>query len=144
MTVEHSDIQFGEMHPVANWALSSISQLTTLTTRATDVGKQAWVAGSGHYVLAATDPDVWERVSPTVESVSLQGTTLTLTLTDASTVAVELPNAQIAAKAATFAAIPTLTTPCFVLVAEDETNDGLPTVYFYDGSGLQWLPSVEV
>jgi len=46
--------------------------------------------------------------------------------------------------AATFATIPTLTTSCFVFVAADETNGGLPTVYFYDGSGLQWLPSVEV
>jgi hypothetical protein len=144
MTIEHTDIQTGEQHVVANWALSSISQLTALTTQATDVGKQAWVAGSGHYVLAATDPDVWERVSPTLESANLEGTTLTLTLTDASRVDVELPNAQIAAKAATFATIPPLTTPCFVFVAEDETNDGLPTVYFYDGSSLQWLPSVEV
>ena len=45
---------------------------------------------------------------------------------------------------ATFAAIPTLTTACFVFVAADETNDDLKTVYFFDGSELQWLPSVGV
>lgn len=44
----------------------------------------------------------------------------------------------------TFAAIPELTTSCFVFVAADETNDNLPTVYFFDGSDLQWLPSVGV
>lgn len=52
--------------------------------------------------------------------------------------------ASIRVDSATYAAIPTLTTPCFVFVATDETNDNLPTVYFFDGSDLQWLPSVEV
>jgi len=52
--------------------------------------------------------------------------------------------ASIRVDAATFATIPTLTMPCFVFVALDETNDNFPTVYFYDGSGLQWLPSAGV
>jgi len=46
--------------------------------------------------------------------------------------------------AATYAAIPTLTTSCFVFVAVDETNDNQPTVYFFDGTNLNWLPSVGV
>lgn len=52
--------------------------------------------------------------------------------------------ASIRVDSATFAAIPTLTTACFVFVAADETNEGLKTVYFFDGSELQWLPSVGV
>lgn len=64
----------------------------------------------------------------------------------ATTKASEAANsaASIRADSATFAAIPTLTTPCFVFVETDETNDNLPTVYFFDGSDLQWLPSVGV
>ena len=46
--------------------------------------------------------------------------------------------------AATYATIPTLTTVCFVFVAVDETNDNLPTIYFFDGSDLQWIPSIGV
>ena len=52
--------------------------------------------------------------------------------------------ASIRVDAATFATIPVLTTSCFVFVAADETNDNLPTVYFFDGSELQWVPSVGV
>lgn len=52
--------------------------------------------------------------------------------------------ASIRVDAETFATIPTLATPCFVFVAADETNDDLPTVYFFDGSELQWVPSVGV
>lgn len=52
--------------------------------------------------------------------------------------------ASIRVDSATFATIPTLITPCLVFVEVDETNDGLPTIYFYDGSGLQWLPSVGI
>lgn len=55
-----------------------------------------------------------------------------------------LSAASIRVDAETFAAIPTLTTPCFVFVATDETNGNLPTVYFFDGSELQWVPSVGV
>lgn len=46
--------------------------------------------------------------------------------------------------AETLAAISASTNIRFVFVAADETNGNLPTVYFYDGSGLQWLPSVGV
>lgn len=63
-------------------------------------------------------------------------------------VAVGIPSrfglTKLVVTSATFAAIPTLTISCFVFVAADETNDNLPTVYFFDGSGLQWIPSVEV
>ena len=52
--------------------------------------------------------------------------------------------ASIRVDSATYAAIPTLTVSCFVFVTSDETNGGLPTVYFFDGSDLQWLPSVGV
>ena len=45
---------------------------------------------------------------------------------------------------ATYATIPTLTTVCFVFVAVDETNGNLPTIYFFDGSDLQWIPSIGV
>lgn len=44
----------------------------------------------------------------------------------------------------TFASIPPLVNPCFVFVDADETNNNLPTVYFFDGTSLQWLPTVEV
>ena len=45
---------------------------------------------------------------------------------------------------ATYAAIPTLTASCFVFVSADETNGNQPTVYFFDGTNLNWLPSVGV
>lgn len=46
--------------------------------------------------------------------------------------------------AATYAAIPTLTTSCFVFVTADETNGGQPTIYFFDGTNLNWIPAVGV
>lgn len=52
--------------------------------------------------------------------------------------------ASIRVDAATFASIPELVNPCFVFVDADEANDNLPTVYFFDGTSLQWLPTVEV
>jgi len=64
----------------------------------------------------------------------------------ATTKATEAANsaASIRKDSATYAAIPTLTTSCFVFVAVDETNDNQPTVYFFDGTNLNWLPSVGV
>lgn len=52
--------------------------------------------------------------------------------------------ASIRVDVATFASIPELVNACLVFVDTDETNDNLPTVYFFDGVNLQWLPSVEV
>ena len=44
--------------------------------------------------------------------------------------------------AATYAAIPTLTTSCFVFVAADETNGDQPTIYFFNGTNLSGIPAV--
>lgn len=46
--------------------------------------------------------------------------------------------------AATFAAISPSTAPRIVIVIADETNGGERTVYFYDGSTFNWLPTVGV
>lgn len=44
---------------------------------------------------------------------------------------------------ATYASIPsqTIGTYKMILVLSDETNGNIPTLYFYDGTGLQWLPT---
>jgi len=47
-------------------------------------------------------------------------------------------------QAPTFAAISASTDKRFVFVAADETNDNLPTLYFDDGTNLNWIPMVEV
>lgn len=93
MTIEHSNIQTGEQHVLANWVVSSLPALTALQPVATDVGKVAWVAGRGHYVLAASDPAVWELLAPTVATVSfVEGTdVLTITLTDGSSFQATIP-----------------------------------------------------
>lgn len=93
MTIEHSTIQVGEQHVVANWVLSLTAQLASLPTLATDIGKVAWVAGRGHYALAATDPNVWELLSPAVASMSFaeDTDTLTVTLTDGTAFQVTIP-----------------------------------------------------
>lgn len=52
--------------------------------------------------------------------------------------------ASIRVNAATYAAIPTLTTSCFVFVTADETNGGQPTIYFFDGTNLNWIPAIGV
>ena len=43
----------------------------------------------------------------------------------------------------TFATIPVQTTGTYklILVLVDETNGSSPTLYFYDGTGLQWIPT---
>jgi len=51
---------------------------------------------------------------------------------------------SIRVNAATYAAIPTLTTSCFVFVTADETNGGQPTIYFFDGTNLNWIPAIGV
>lgn len=43
---------------------------------------------------------------------------------------------------ATFAAIPSITGRALVTVAADETNGGLSSIYYYDGTGLLWIPTV--
>ena len=47
-------------------------------------------------------------------------------------------------QAPTFAAISDATNKRFVCVETDETNADEPTLYFFDGSELQWIPSVGV
>lgn len=91
MTIEHSDIQAGEQHVLANWVVSSLPALTALQPVATDVGKVAWVAGRGHYALAASDPAVWELLAPTVQSLTFVADMLTVNLTDGSSFQVAIP-----------------------------------------------------
>lgn len=95
MTVEHSDIQFGEMHPVANWIVTSggVAALGSIPVGDGDIGKQAWVAGVGHYTLAATNPVVWEASSVTISSFVYNGGTgdLTITLSSGATLQVTIP-----------------------------------------------------
>lgn len=92
MSVEHSTLQAGEQHVVANWQVASVPDLENLLVTFSDIGKHAWVKGFGHYVLANSDPITWERVSPVVASASFDVPTgvLTLTLSDATTVSVTL------------------------------------------------------
>ena len=46
--------------------------------------------------------------------------------------------------AETFANIPEITGVALVNVASDETNGNLSTLYFYDGTNLNWIPRVQV
>lgn len=43
-----------------------------------------------------------------------------------------------------FADITAQTKQKIICVNADETNENLPTVYFFDSTGLQWIPSVGV
>ena len=96
MTIEHSDIQFGEMHPVANWVVTSggVAALGSIPVGDADIGKQAWVAGVGHYTLAATSPVVWEASSVTISSFAYNSGTgdLTITLSSGDTLQVTIPS----------------------------------------------------
>ena len=94
MTIEHSTISFGEMHPAANWVLTSggAAALGGIAVSDADIGKVAWVAGVGHYALAAIEPTVWESVGTTMTGAEFASQTLTLTFSDDSTVDVEIPS----------------------------------------------------
>lgn len=115
MSIEHSLIGTGEQHVVANWHASSVADLDNIEVAFEDIGKQAWVQGVGHFTLANSAPKTWEPVSPVFNVVS-----------------------------ATFAAIPAIVDKSLVFVTTDETNGDQPTLYFFDGSELQWVPSVGV
>lgn len=43
----------------------------------------------------------------------------------------------------TFSEISASTAKRFVIVDTDETNDNLSTLYFHDGTNLNWIPMVE-
>jgi len=60
----------------------------------------------------------------------------------AAAAAAAVSAASIRVNAATYAAIPTLTTSCFVFVTADETNGDQPTIYFFNGTNLSWIPAV--
>lgn len=96
----------------------------------------ASVTATAQAVIATTQADIS----------TAQAVIATTKAVIATTKASEAANsaASIRVDSATYAAIPILTTSCFVFVAVDETNDNLPTVYFFDGADLQWLPSVGV
>lgn len=89
MTIEHSTISFGEIHPAANWAVTSggVAALGGIPVGDGDIGKVAWVAGVGHYVLASTAPTVWESLGVTITDMTYdtQSSTLSITLSDGTT-----------------------------------------------------------
>lgn len=92
MSIEHNSIPAGEQHVVANWQVASVEALDNLTVTAADIGKQAWVRGTGHYTLANSDPITWERAT----AVAVSGTydvptgVLRLTRSDATYTEVQL------------------------------------------------------
>lgn len=89
MTIEHSTISFGEIHPAANWAVTSggVAALGGIPVGDGDIGKVAWVAGVGHYVLASTAPTVWESLGVTITDMTydIPSATLSITLSDGTT-----------------------------------------------------------
>lgn len=95
MTVEHRTIDFGERHGAANWIVltGGVAALAAISVSEDDIGKQAWVAGRGHYVLAAVSPTVWELVAPAVKAMAFVEETgvLTVTLTDGTEFTVTIP-----------------------------------------------------
>ena len=89
MTIEHSTISFGEIHPVANWAVTvgGVAALGGIPAGDGDIGKVAWVAGVGHYVLASTSPTVWESLGVTITDMTydIPSATLSIELSDGTT-----------------------------------------------------------
>ena len=89
MTIEHSTISFGEIHTVANWAVTvgGVAALGGIPAGDGDIGKVAWVAGVGHYVLASTAPTVWESLSVTITDMTydIPSAMLSIALSDGTT-----------------------------------------------------------
>jgi len=89
MTIEHSTISFGEIHPVANWAVTvgGVAALGGIPVGDGDIGKVAWVAGVGHYVLASTSPTVWESLGVTITDMTydIPSATISIALSDGTT-----------------------------------------------------------
>lgn len=90
------------------------------------------ISSSAAQAVAAAATSTAQAVISTAQAV--------IATTKASEAAVSA--ASIRVNAATYAAIPTLTTSCFVFVTADETNGGQPTIYFFDGTNLNWIPAV--
>lgn len=61
--MEHRNIPRGEFHGVANWSVASTAERDVLTVADADIGKQCWVRGTGHFVLAAVSPLTWEAAT---------------------------------------------------------------------------------
>lgn len=51
MSIEHNLIPAGEQHVVANWQVATVPDLDNLTVTFADIGKQAWVQGTGTSLL---------------------------------------------------------------------------------------------
>lgn len=87
MSIEHKLIGTGEQHIVANWHADTVEALDNLSVTFDDIGKQAWVQGVGHYVLANSDPITWEAAGVGIASLAYNTTTkvLTITKTDGTT-----------------------------------------------------------
>lgn len=68
--MEHRNIPRGEFHGVANWSVASTAERDVLTVSDADIGKQCWVRGTGHFVLAAASPMTWEAATIAVPTVS--------------------------------------------------------------------------
>lgn len=43
-----------------------------------------------------------------------------------------------------FSSIAAQTKPKIICVSSDETNNNEPTLYFFDGTNLNWIPTVRV
>lgn len=84
MSIEHSLIPAGEQHVVANWQVATVPDLDNLTVTFADIGKQAWVQGTGHFTLANSDPITWEAASAGVASFAYNSSTKVLTITDST------------------------------------------------------------
>lgn len=75
--MEHRNIPRGEFHGVANWSVASTAERDVLVVSDADIGKQCWVRGTGHFVLAAASPMTWEAATiatPTVAGVFADAT----------------------------------------------------------------------
>jgi len=127
---------------------STIFSMPPQAVAVTELPVQDIISSSATQAVAASVTATEQAVIST-EQASVATTKAEEAETSASTATTKAAEAAASAASirvdsATYAAIPALTTSCFVFVAADETNDNLPTVYFFDGSGLQWLPSVGV
>lgn len=84
MSIEHKLIPAGEQHVVANWHADTVEALDNLSVTFDDIGKQAWVQGVGHYVLANSDPITWEAAGVSITSFTYTAGTKLLTITDSA------------------------------------------------------------
>ena len=81
MSIEHNSIGVGERHGVANWECATTAARDALVVTVSDIGKQCWVPGVGHFVLATAVPMLWEHATiavPTVSAILADATSLLL------------------------------------------------------------------